>query len=155
MAEAKLTWGVKESFRNYVEGAGGSIETSGGAERRADGTFSFEPAPGPGLKIGGDGRPQGQAMFTGEVRFAAHGGMLQVCLADPQGVIGPDKAIISVMDSPMRDRRVEIAKLNVAGAVTGIGGELVIPAAITIEGYQVLGDHYPPGTALDPVMIRV
>ncbi len=152
---AGLRWGVKTSFRNYVEGAGGSIEASGGAERTTDGAFAFEPAPGAGLRLNASGKPEGRAMFTGEVRFAAHGGMLQVCLADPQVEIGPDGAVISVMDSPMRDRRVVVAKLNMAGAERGGDGAWVFPASITIEGYQVLGDHYPPGTALDPVVVRV
>ena len=32
---AELSWGLKQSFRAYVEGAGGAIETGEGAQRSA------------------------------------------------------------------------------------------------------------------------
>ena len=35
----KLIWGVKASFRSYVEAAGGSITLSDGATQTEDGTF--------------------------------------------------------------------------------------------------------------------
>lgn len=158
MAGWTLSWGVKESFRRYVEGAGGSIEAGEGAERTPDGGFVFEavsgPFTGPGLKLGSDGRPQGKAEFRGAVRFEAHGGMLSVWVADPMLEIGPERAGLSVAEGGPNGRRLEIAKLDPAAAATGLGGEIVIPAAITMEGMQVLGDHYPPGTPLDPVRLK-
>jgi hypothetical protein len=80
---ATLTWGLKQSFRAYVEGAGGAIETAEGARRSADGAFIFPAAPGEGLRLGADGKPRGVGRFVGEVRCEAHGGMLKVFLADP------------------------------------------------------------------------
>ena len=41
----RLSWGVKQSFRGYVEGAGGVIETGAGATRTDDGGFAFPAAP--------------------------------------------------------------------------------------------------------------
>lgn len=148
-----LSWGVKQSFRGYVEAAGGVIETGAGAERDVDGGFIFVAAPGEGLTLGDDGRPQGQARFTGEVRFEAHGGMLKVCLADPILDIGPTGAVLTAFDTPARTHRMEIAKLDLAAITQGDAGELVIPASLAMDGIQVLGDHYPLGAPLDPVRL--
>lgn len=150
-----LEWGLKQSFRAYVEAAGGSIETGEGAERKADGAFAFTAAPGDaGLKLGANGKPEGVASFLGEVRCEAHGGMLKVFLADPAVEIGPDGGAITVADSAARDRRVRLAVLDL-DATTGDGDALVIPSKLSRDGWQVLGDHYPPNTPLDPVRVRL
>lgn len=150
-----LNWGVKQSFRNYVEVSGGAIETDGGAERAADGGFTFAAAPGEGLRLDADGKPVGQGLFLGEARFEAHGGMLKVCLADPMVEIGATGAVISAFDSSARTHRVEIARLDLVAMSTGEDGELAIPAALSMFGIQVLGDHYPLNTALDPVRLKL
>jgi hypothetical protein len=151
----QLSWGLKQSFRAYVEGAGGAIETAAGAQRAADGAFTFEAAPGEGLELGPDGKPQGVGRFVGEVLCEAHGGMLKVFLADPSVEIGPAGAIVTVADTPARDRRVELAQLDLAAATIGDDGELVIAAKLSRDGWQVLGDHYPPSTPLDPVRLKL
>ncbi len=149
-----LDWGVKQSFRNYVEAAGGVIEASGGAERTADGGFTFAAAPGEGLSLDADGKPQGQARFVGEARFEAHGGMLSVCLADPVVEIGAAGAVITAFDTLARTHRMEIARLDLTAMSVGEDGEIVIPTALSMDGIQVLGDHYPLNTALDPVRLK-
>ena len=150
---ATLRWGVKQSFRGYVEAAGGVIETGAGATRTPDGGFAFAAAPGEGLRIGADGAPQGQAKFLGEVSFKAHGGMLSVFIADPILEISGADAILTVADHPARDRRLEIARLDLAGLTSGDAGEIVLPASLSMYGCQLLGDHYPVRTPLDPVRI--
>ena len=40
MSINRLTWGVKASFRSYVEAAGGTINMSDGATRTEDGSLS-------------------------------------------------------------------------------------------------------------------
>jgi hypothetical protein len=150
-----LSWGLKQSFRGYVEGAGGSIEVGQGAERAADGAFTFPAAPGEGLTLGADGKPQGVGRFVGEVLCQAHGGMLKVFLADPGVEIGPDRAVITVADTPARDRRLDLAELDLAAATTAEDGALVIPAKLARDGWQVLGDHYPAGTPLDPLRVTL
>ena len=152
---ATLSWGIKQSFRAYVEGAGGAIETGEGAQRSADGSFTFSAAPGEGLRLGGDGKPQGVGRFVGEVRCEAHGGMLKVFLADPSVEIGPAGAIVAVADTRARDRRVELAQLDLDTATVADDGEWVIPAKLSRDGWQVLGDHYPPSTPLDPVRLKL
>jgi hypothetical protein len=159
MAETKtgatLTWGVKQSFRSYVESAGGQIETGEGAGRAGDGAFAFAAAAGEGLSLGADGKPEGRAQFAGEVRMKAHGGMLNVAIADPEVQIGPAGAVLTVIDNGLRNpRRVEFAKLDLA-QMTAEGAELVIPTALSMDGCAILGDHYPPGAAIDPVRLRL
>ena len=152
---ARLSWGLKQSFRAYVEGAGGAIEAGEGARRSADGAFTFPPAPGEGLRLGADGKPEGVARFVGEVRCEAHGGMLKVFLADPSVEIGPSGAVLAVADTPARDRRVELAQLDLAAAAIADDGDWVIPAKLSRDGWQVLGDHYPQSTPLDPVRLKL
>lgn len=153
---AKLEWGLKQSFRAYVEAAGGAIETGEGATRTADGPFTFPPASGDtGLALGADGKPVGTARFVGEVRFEAHGGMLKVFLADPAIEVGPNGGVVTVADSAARDRRVTLAMLDLDGAQAGEDGELVIPTKLAMDGWQVLGDHYPPMTPLDPLRLKL
>ena len=150
-----LCWGLKQSFRAYVESAGGSIETAEGATRATDGAFAFSAAPGEGLELGVDGKLHGVGRFVGEVRCEAHGGMLKVFLADPSIEIGPAGAVVAVADSGARDRRVELAQLDLAAATVAEDGAWVIPAKLARDGWQVLGDHYPPSTPLDPVRVRL
>jgi hypothetical protein len=153
---ATLEWGLKQSFRAYVEGAGGSIATGEGTTRTADGAFVFGAAPGDaGLTIGPDGKPAGAGRFLGEVRCEAHGGMLKVFLADPAVEIGPDGGVLTVAESPGRDSRIALAVLDLDAATTGDDGALVIPAKVSMDGWRVLPDHYPPMTPLDPVRLRL
>ena len=152
---ATLFWGLKQSFRAYVEGAGGAIETGDGAQRSADGGFTFPPAPGEGLRLGADGKSEGVGRFVGEVRCEAHGGMLKVFLADPSVEIGPAGAVVAVADTRARDRRVELAQLDLAAATIADDGAWVIPAKLSRDGWQVLGDHYPQSTPLDPVRLKL
>lgn len=151
---AALSWGVKQSFRTYVEAMGG-IEVGAGAERTADGAFTFQAADGDGLRLDAAGKPEGSGRFLGEVRFQAHGGMLSVFLADPILEIGASGASISVADSAARTGRVSLADLDLAAMAAGDEGEVVIPAALSMEGAFLLGDHYPPRTALDPVRLKL
>lgn len=149
---ATLAWGVKESFRRYVEASGGTIAAGGGAERAADGGFVFAAAAENALALGADGAPDGTGRFQGVVTFQAHGGMLSVTLTDPW--IEPADGggyVLSIAETPTR--RTAIARLDVGGRTTGADGATELPAATTLDGMMILGDHYPPGTALDPVRL--
>lgn len=149
-----LTWGVKQSFRNYVEATGGRIEASRGAQRAPDGAFTFAATPGEGLTLDTTGKPVGRAAFKGEVSFETHGGMLSVQLADPMVEIDSSGGVLSVADLGTGGRRVEVARLDLAES-SELAGEYVIPAALTPEGSQFLGDHYPIMTALDPLRLAL
>ena len=146
---ATLTWGVKQSFRGYVEAAGGTVAVGGGATRTPDGAFEFPQGPQSTLARGGDGRLGGTGRFEGQVSFTAHGGMLNVVLTDPWVEASEPGLVLTVAAGAAR---VVFARLD-AGGVTTEGDATMIPAAITLDGMFILGDHYPPGTALDPVRL--
>ena len=147
---ATLSWGVKQSFVGYVEAAGGTVDLAGGAERTPDGAFLFPGAAESTLARGPDGRLTGEGRFEGQVSFKAHGGMLGVVLTDPWVEATEAGLVLTVAESG--GRRVAFAKLD-AGATTTEGDAAVIPAAITLDGMFILGDHYPPGTVLDVVRV--
>jgi hypothetical protein len=118
---AALAWGVKESFRRYVEAAG-AIEIFGSAERAGDGCFVFPATANSDLRIGADGILRGQAAFSGEVLFKAHGGALNVRLTDPVLEIGEKALVFMVAESGGRSRRAEFARLNLAEAIGTVLG---------------------------------
>jgi hypothetical protein len=148
-----LSWGMKQSFRNYVAASGGLIEASGGAGRAEDGVFTFAPGPDSSLSLDGDGKPQGRATFVGEVRFEGHGGMLSVRLTDPVLDFGPSGATLSIADGP--ERRLVIAHLDMTAIAPGEAGEIVIPTMLAMDGIHLLDGHYPLKTPLDPVRLTL
>lgn len=152
MGFGRLTWGVKQSFRGYVEMSGGTTTAGSGAERDAEGAFVFQALPGGDLAADAQGGFSGAARFAGEAAFEAHGGMLRVFLADPAVEATASGVVLTCADSAGRNRRVEVAKLD-ADAATEADGTLVMAAKITLDGMMLLGDHYPPGTPLDPVRL--
>ncbi len=148
---AALVWGVKESFRRYVE-ATGSIALSGAAPRAADGAFIFAATATSELSIGADGALRGRAAFSGEVFFKAHGGALSVRLVDPIIEIGEKASLFTTAESAGRTRRAEFAQLNLAGA-SFQAGEIVLPAKLAWDGSDLLDNHYPATTPIDPLRL--
>jgi len=151
MHYTKLTWGVKESFRQYVEAAGGSITTSDGATRNADGSFLFNAETEGDLAITSDGTVSGSQAFAGTVSFEAHGGMLKSTLSGLAIEAGGDGLMLSALEGPMNESRCKIAKL--AHNHTDDDGNPHFSAEITLDGMFQIADNYPPGTALDDVML--
>ena len=147
-----LQWGVKQSFRGYVEGAGGTITVAGGAERTADGGFAF-PVQDAAITLNADGRPEGRATFQGEVTFKAHGGMLSVFLAEPILEFSGDEALLTVADTPSRKYRTEVARMDLSALSRDDAGSLVLPTTLAMHGIQWLGAHYPLRTPLDPATL--
>src|SRR5690606_19713493 len=78
VAAGSLTWGVKQSFRQYVTSsiAKGAISTSG--VRSAGGAFVFGQASGSTFN-----GTTGTSKYSGSVRFTGHGGILDLRLANP------------------------------------------------------------------------
>ena len=151
MSFNKLTWGVKASFRAYVEAAGGSITLSDGATRAADGTFVFMAEPGGDLAIAPDGSATGAMRFQGTVIFEAHGGMLKSTLAELSVEASENGLVVTVLDGPMNKGRCAVAEL---GPVHGDAGDgMTITSKITMDGLYQIADSYPPGTELDPVLL--
>jgi len=151
MSFTQLTWGVKASFRNYVEAAGGTVTLGDGATRAEDDTFVFPAVPGGDLTITPDGSANGAMRFTGSVVFDAHGGMLKATLSELGLEMGQDGLILTAVDAPMNQSRCIIATL---GPIKfGADGVVTAETAITLDGMYQIADNYPPGTALDPLQL--
>jgi hypothetical protein len=151
MSFSQLIWGVKSSFRSYVEAAGGSITVGDGATQRADGTFIFPAVPGGDLTINSEGVASGTMRFQGMVLFEAHGGMLKSTLAELGIEAGADGLTLTVLEGPMNQGRCAVADLGSPGSDTE--GRILMSASITMDGMYQIADNYPPGTELDPVIL--
>jgi hypothetical protein len=151
MGVTTLTWGVKASFRAYVEAAGGAITLEDGATRTAAGDFILAAAPGGDLAVGPDGALMGSARFKGIIRFEAHGGMLRTTLCELGVEAGPEGGVITAPTAPGGEKRYAIAKLS--PPAVGPDGAITLAATITLDGMYQIADNYPPGTPLDPVRL--
>ena len=149
---SRLTWGVKASFRAYVEAAEGTITLSDGATRADDGAFIFTALPGGNLVIAPDGSASGSARYQGTVTFDAHGGMLRALLTDLGLEAGPDGLVLTAPQAPLNTSRCVIATLGPVEA--GPDGGFTLGAVITLDGMFQIADNYPPGTVLDPVQLN-
>ena len=151
MSFNRLTWGVKASFRSYVEAAGGAVTLSEGATRAADGTFIFQALPGGDLIIAADGHATGSVRFQGTVTFDAHGGMLNATLTELGLEIGSEGLVLTGLAAPLKQDRCAIADLSVLNVDPNNGINLA--ARITLDGMYQIADNYPPGTELDPLQL--
>ena len=148
MTFSKLTWGVKASFRGYVEAAGGAVNVSDGATRDDDGSFVFSAVPGGDLAIGSDGTATGSMRFEGTVNFNAHGGMLNSTLTELGLEVGANGGLVLTALALNQDR-CEIAELTFLES--GSDGAVTLRSEITLDGMYQIADNYPPGTELDPL----
>jgi hypothetical protein len=147
----RLTWGVKASFRGYVQAVEGTISVSDGAVRADDGTFIFTAVPGGDLAIAADGSATGAMRFQGSVAFDAHGGMLHSTLAELGVEAGGKGLVLTAAEAPMNKGRCVIAELG--PAEIGADGIVTLGAVITLDGMFQIADNYPPGTVLDSVRL--
>jgi len=147
----QLTWGVKASFRSYVEAVGGSIKLSDGASRTEEGAFVFAALPDGDLSIAPDGTATGAMRFQGTVTFDAHGGMLKATLTELCLEVGADGFVLTALEAPTNQSRCTIAKLG--SAEIGPDNAITLAAEITLDGMYQIADNYPPGTALDPLRL--
>ena len=151
MSFNRLTWGVKASFRGYVEAAEGAITLDDGATRADDGGFIFTAVPGGDLTIAPDGSATGAMRFEGTVTFEAHGGMLKVKLTELGLEAGEDGLVLTAPDTQFVGDRNAIATLS--PVEFGADDAVTLSAEITLDGSYQIADNYPPGTVLDPVQL--
>mgnify|MGYP006140186335 FL=1 len=151
MSINKLTWGVKASFRSYVEAVGGSFTLADGATSAEDGSFVFMAAPAGDLNIAPDGSATGAMRFQGSVSFEAHGGMLKSTLAELGIESGPDGLVLTVLEYPQNKDRCAIAQLG--PVEVGTDGVITLRSEITFDGMYQIADNYPQGTELDPLLL--
>lgn len=161
-----VDWGVKASFRSYIEGpiAHGSYTASDGAVRNGDGTIRFELLGGTYDTVARSGELQ----LRGTVRFSGHdapgGPQLDLTLRDPRLVLDGDggtlhaNATSKALGSGALQQfpGVALASLDMTGAfatplLDGLGFT-ALPAALTPAGVPVFA-QYAAGVAMDPLTV--
>lgn len=148
----QLSWGVKTSFRNYVEAAGGSVKLDDGATLAEDGSFVFAALPGGDLVIEPDGSATGAMRFQGSITFEAHGGMLKSTLNELGLEASSEGLNLTVLEGPMNQGRCAIATLGPVD--TSHKDVVTLGAKITLDGMYQIADNYPPGTELDALRLK-
>lgn len=127
-----LQWAISARFSDYVLAvADGVITCTGGATRAERGTFRFPGVP---------------PCFMGSVRFFAHGGMLDVTIADPWIEVVADAIELSIAD-PDDDGRLVLAR----GSVPPIGDRGIL--RLTPDGSDLFFARYPEGFEIDPWIV--
>jgi hypothetical protein len=156
-----VDWGIKESFRKYIESpiASGAIEVSGGAVKAADGTFVFPVDAG----TYDTGTHTTEVESTGTVHFTGHAGALDLTFSDPRVVLGTvTGAVFADVHSkaktpggPEDFPGVEFATLDTSGIAPVFGAEAIslaaIPATLTEAGAEAFAGFYEAGAELDPL----
>lgn len=151
-----LSWGVKDSFREYVSGVSdGTVSVDGAGQ---DGTSRFifplvdatEFDTGTGL---------GQLRFSGSVEFSAYRGVLLVRVRDPWISMHESGGVLSIMHPAYREpttERSEIATFDSpARSTLERANWTVASTRLTYDGCRALGEIYPVGTEADPFDFRI
>ncbi|HWL42288.1 MAG TPA: HtaA domain-containing protein [Ilumatobacter sp.] len=163
-----ISWGVKESFRNYIVGpiATGTVSAGGAATQQGgNGVFVFP--------VGG-GSHEGtttSATSSGSAHFVGHHGILEVNISDVRvSVAGGSGTIVAdVTARPFTDTvtkndivtydDVVLANLNLAGVTPAVTANSVtytnVPAVLSPQGGPVFAPFYASGDALDTVTITL
>lgn len=158
--DGSLAWGVKESFRRYIESGGGAT-LSGGAEKNDNG-YDFPYAKG---EVDSDAKKL-TASFGGAVRFQykAHG--IDMKFSDIKVAANGAKGTLSVdVTTPQgTDDDVKFATLDLSKASYTAKDDVVVldkvPAAFTAAGAKTFASDeapssYKEGDAIDPVTVAL
>ncbi|MER5488679.1 HtaA domain-containing protein [Streptomyces sp. NPDC002812] len=159
--DGKLAWGVKESFRQYVQRAGGTVTPADGAVANGD-SFAF---------AGGKGTLDTKARklnatFAGNLRFqyAAHGidmtfGNIRINAEGAKGTL-----VLDVKTAAGVKANIPFATLDLSKAEyktrNGVLTLNAVRTALTAEGAAAFandttGSMYPVGTRADDVNLTV
>lgn len=165
-----LGWGVKESFRDYVEGpiADGGIEVTPPAVREEDGTFTWKK---------GNGRADVDAdtakiKFKGTVYFYGHddgvGPSLEVYVERPRLLIDGENSVL-IADITSRGFAsgelveypdvefvlVDVTGLDLEANDRGVVTVADLPTTLTAEGAEAFAGFYGAGTSFDLISFKV
>lgn len=158
-----MDWGVRESFRKYIETgvAKGSISTDEGATR-SGAAFEF-PAESSAIT----GPSSGQFNFTGSVHFSGHDGSLELTLSNPILVVNGTNAELRVDYStrkyvgagavgPVEEGQKEVlATITLDAAPDFTANQVTISGhtSLTASGETIFAGFYEAGEPLDPISI--
>ncbi len=167
VADGELEWGVKTSFRTYIETpfVHGQIATADGATRAGD-VFEF-----PAVSGSFDGGTTVDARFGGSVHFTGHDfgsgpvlnlkfSDLHVVVSGTAGTLYADATYAGDINSgvvpPVLHEDVPVASLDLSAVTPVAAGTLGlrwsnVPATLTAEGVAAFAGFYAAGDALDPV----
>ena len=155
-----LDWGLKESFRAYVEGpiADGEITMIAPATRNTDGTFRFPDGTG---EVDPDAGTV-SVHLAGGVSFYGHEGSLDLTIDDVRlQIAGGTGAIVVDMRSGAETYPdLEIVTLDLGGQQLdpdpdGVVTLIDVATTLTAGGSTALGEFYPPGTSMDPFTFMI
>lgn len=144
-----LNWAIRDSLLRYITViAGGTCTVSGGAGA-SEGSFVFP------LRSIRHADGEWYLTFGGEVRLTAHHGFLDVTLAEPEFIAGPEGGVLTVLTGG-QGGRIPVALTD--GVQSGSGDTDLLwhamPAQLLPAACGLFGDAYPAGTELAPVTIR-
>ncbi|MFH8486058.1 HtaA domain-containing protein [Streptomyces longisporoflavus] len=158
--DGSLAWGVKESFRRYIESGGGAT-LSGGAEKNDNG-YDFPYAEG---DVDSDAKKL-TASFGGAVRFEykAHGidmkfGDIKVAADGAKGTLTVDVTTPKGTNNDVKFATLDLSKASYAAKDDVVVLDKV-PAAFTAAGAKQFESEdapsgYKEGDAIDPVTVAL
>ncbi len=158
VADARMSWGVKDSFRTYIRSgtAKGGWTTAGGAVYNSN-AFVFSGSDG-AVDVA---RDQGSLRYGGSVEFTGHGGVLDLTLANPEiqfaGGTGALIADVTSNDTEGESRslgRITVADLAVTQSSSADMVDGSASATLTAAGASAMSDFYPAGTEMAPVTFK-
>ncbi|WP_405858764.1 HtaA domain-containing protein [Streptomyces sp. NBC_01515] len=160
IADGKLNWGLKESFRSYVVGsvANGKITTSAGASQAAgNGVFTFTGATG-SYDTDADTL---SAAFEGSVNFKGHEDNgtygLDLTFTDLKATLdnGSGKLTADVTSLGTKSDDVVLADLKAGSPDLTAKNDVItlddVTATLTAAGAKAFGGFYQTGAQLDPL----
>ncbi|WP_438294154.1 HtaA domain-containing protein [Streptomyces sp. HUAS TT7] len=154
--DGRLTWGLKESFRRYIN-SGGGIRAADGASRNGElFDFSFGKAD-----LDAKARTL-DAAFKGSVNFSYPAHQLDMTFSDLKVKATGDKGtlVLDVTTPKGKKDDIAFATLDLAKAdytaKSGVVRLTAVPAAFTAEGAAAFandttGSMYKAGDAIDPL----
>ena len=158
-----LTWGLKESFRSYIQGpiAHGEITAEGGVTFDGE-TFTFPAGSGSGDSADGTAL----IAYPGSITFSGHGGLLQITVSDLRLQIdsATTGTIVATVVSKSLDSGefetftgIDLAEVTLNGADVAEGDLRIrnAPATLTGPGASGFAGFYEAGTPLDPVSAEI
>lgn len=151
-----LRWAVKLSFLDYLSRLpDGRMSVTHGAVHTGGDEVVWQTATSDGtMTAGGDART---FRFGGDLRYAGHGGLLFLRLAEPHVTLRGDAGDLSVLDTfgEVEGGRLRLVTFEVSRRSLETEHEVISadPVRLTEEGAAVFNQVYPVGELFEPFTI--